>query len=149
MAKQKATWKAVERRVAEMLGGQRIPVTGRHNQETPDINHPKWAPEVKHRKMLPAWLTLLARVHAPAYVDNMVGPDFVLMRLHDVAKLPKRNNGISRPGNHVLIARSFTGVLHEAIQQATTAATKHKKLPLVVLHQKNQPIGESICVIPL
>lgn len=49
----RATWKAAERKFAEILGGTRIPVTGRHNQETPDIEHPDLAIEVKARTSLP------------------------------------------------------------------------------------------------
>ena len=30
-------WKSFERRVAAQLGGQRIPVTGRHSGDVPDI----------------------------------------------------------------------------------------------------------------
>ena len=43
----RATWKASERRFAELLGGQRVPVTGRGRGETPDIAHPVFAIEHK------------------------------------------------------------------------------------------------------
>jgi hypothetical protein len=32
-------WKQAERRIADLLGGQRIPVTGRQRGDTPDIEH--------------------------------------------------------------------------------------------------------------
>jgi hypothetical protein len=45
------TWKAVERRVARKLGGQRIPCSG--NGDIPgDVQHPYWHIEVKTRKNL-------------------------------------------------------------------------------------------------
>jgi hypothetical protein len=45
------TWKAVERKVARKLGGQRIPCSG--NGEIPgDVQHPRWHVEVKTRKNL-------------------------------------------------------------------------------------------------
>jgi hypothetical protein len=51
----RATWKAAERRVAEDLGGRRIPVTGidRHGA---DVVTPMFHIQVKLRKALPAWL---------------------------------------------------------------------------------------------
>ncbi len=49
-------WKACERRIAELLGGVRVPVTGRQRGATPDVEHPTLSIEVKSRKSLPAWL---------------------------------------------------------------------------------------------
>ena len=49
-------WKACERRVAEILGGRRMPVTGRQRGDAPDIEHEALSIEVKSRKALPAWL---------------------------------------------------------------------------------------------
>ena len=47
-------WKACERRVAELLGGKRIPVSGRTRGDCPDIEHPTLSIECKSRKKLPA-----------------------------------------------------------------------------------------------
>lgn len=64
-----STWKSLERRLASLLGGERVPVTGRtgaRGQETPDITHPIFAIEVKHRANgLPAWC-VAARTQAHA-----------------------------------------------------------------------------------
>ena len=49
-------WKACERRVAALLGGYRVPVSGRGRGCTPDIEHPTLSIEVKSRKKIPAWL---------------------------------------------------------------------------------------------
>ena len=49
-------WKACERKIAEILGGVRVPVTGRQRGATPDIEHSTLSIEVKSRKSLPAWL---------------------------------------------------------------------------------------------
>ncbi len=49
-------WKACERKIAEILGGVRVPVTGRQRGATPDVEHPVLSIEVKSRKSLPAWL---------------------------------------------------------------------------------------------
>lgn len=48
------TWKNTERKIARLLNGRRIPVSGRAGQ--PDIDHPFLAIEVKSRKQLPRWL---------------------------------------------------------------------------------------------
>jgi len=58
-------WKACERRVAELLGGRRVPVTGRQRGDAPDIEHDALSVEVKSRKSLPAWLLgALDQAHA-------------------------------------------------------------------------------------
>lgn len=49
-------WKHVERKIAELLGGKRIPITGRARGETPDVEHELFSIEVKHRENLPLWL---------------------------------------------------------------------------------------------
>jgi len=49
-------WKACERRIAELLGGRRVPASGRTRGDCPDIEHPALSIEVKSRKALPAWL---------------------------------------------------------------------------------------------
>lgn len=50
------TWKHVERQIARILGGERVPVTGRQRGSAPDIEHQWLSLEVKHRKALPAWM---------------------------------------------------------------------------------------------
>jgi hypothetical protein len=49
-------WKNTERRIAALLGGERVPVTGRQRGNAPDVAHPFLAIEVKHRSILPAWI---------------------------------------------------------------------------------------------
>lgn len=51
-----STWKNAERKIASIVGGERVPVTGRQRGSAPDIEHPWLSLEVKHRKALPEWL---------------------------------------------------------------------------------------------
>lgn len=51
------SWKVAERRVAEILGGERVPVNGRIRGSAPDVAHDTLSLEVKNRKSIPAWLT--------------------------------------------------------------------------------------------
>tara|TARA_Y100001938_G_scaffold150653_1_gene242663 strand:+ start:2835 stop:3206 length:372 start_codon:yes stop_codon:yes gene_type:complete len=44
------TWKQSERDAAETIGGTRIPVTGRHSGDVPDIEHNFFAIEHKYGK---------------------------------------------------------------------------------------------------
>ena len=57
----RGTWKATERKIAAMLGGRRIPVTGRARGDAPDVAHPWLAVEVKHWAQLPARVTAAMR----------------------------------------------------------------------------------------
>jgi len=54
----RGTWKASERRMAEALGGVRVPVTGRQRGSAPDIAHAVYAIEHKYGQRL-----LSARLH--------------------------------------------------------------------------------------
>ena len=47
---QSNTWKQSERDAAETLGGTRVPVTGRHSGNIPDIDHDLFAIEHKYGK---------------------------------------------------------------------------------------------------
>lgn len=49
-------WKATERHIARLLGGRRVPVSGRGRGDSPDIAHPRFSIECKDRATLPAWL---------------------------------------------------------------------------------------------
>jgi hypothetical protein len=49
-------WKRTERSIAAVIGGQRIPITGRQRGDAPDIEHPWLSVEVKHRQHLPVWI---------------------------------------------------------------------------------------------
>jgi len=50
--KTRAAWKAIERQWAELLGGKRVPVTGRQRGDAPDIEHPTLSIEVKAGKTI-------------------------------------------------------------------------------------------------
>lgn len=49
-------WKQAERRIAAILGGRRVPVSGRQRGDAPDIEHPTLSVEVKARASFPGWL---------------------------------------------------------------------------------------------
>jgi hypothetical protein len=97
-------WKACERRIAQLLGGQRVPVSGRTRGDAPDIAHERLSIEVKSRKTLPAWLLdALAQARAatkdgrvPVAVLHQDGQQYgdalVVMRLADFVELLERSS---------------------------------------------------------
>ena len=95
-------WKSCERRVAKLLGGHPVPVSGRGRGDAPDIEHPTLSIEVKSRKKIPAWLEDALR-QAEASVKNGRLPvvvlhqdgqrytaSLVVLRLEDFSKYLKR-----------------------------------------------------------
>jgi hypothetical protein len=92
-------WKQAERRIAAILGGRRIPVSGRGLGDNPDIEHQSLSVEVKARASFPAWLEDALRQaecsarngKIPAVVlhqDRGKYPDaLVLLRLSEFAEL--------------------------------------------------------------
>jgi len=100
-----SSWKRTERAVASRLGGRRVPVTGRARGDAPDVDHPLFALEVKHRKSLPGWLkTAMHQAVAaardgrtPAVVLHEHGKyhsnDLVVLRLADLEELLRAAGG--------------------------------------------------------
>ena len=66
------SWKRTERRTAAILGGRRVPVSGRQRGDVPDVTHPWLSVEVKHRQSLPAWiLGAMSQARAAARSDQL------------------------------------------------------------------------------
>jgi hypothetical protein len=49
-------WKRFERRVADFIKGERVPITGRARGSAPDVEHNWLAVECKYRQSIPEWL---------------------------------------------------------------------------------------------
>ncbi len=92
-------WKRTERAIAERLGGQRVPVSGRQRGDAPDIAHDRLALECKRRRSVPAWLLeAMAQAEAAARPGQLPVPiihrhggqhanDLAVLRLSDLAAL--------------------------------------------------------------
>lgn len=136
-------WKNVEREIAKILGGERIPITGRvRDHGLPDIQHKKYSIEVKHRKVMPKWLSDYLGV---SFYDSN-GNKIYCCLLSEVAKT--KNLG-SFTANFAQGAdkKRLPKWLDNAIDQATKAASKNHKALLVVLHQKQWKFEDSVCFL--
>jgi hypothetical protein len=80
-------WKAHERMIAKLLGGQRQPNTGRR---APDVVSPRWVVEVKLRSRLPLWLERgLSQAEAAAKETGRM-PLLVLVRCEGKGRRARR-----------------------------------------------------------
>ena len=91
------SWKRYERRIAAVLGGTRVPVTGRSRGDRPDVEDPRLSIEVKQRAHVLGWLLkTMAQAEAAAQADQIpvvvvheVGQPYrrsvVMLRLEDFA----------------------------------------------------------------
>jgi hypothetical protein len=89
-------WKATARRIAALVGGRCVPVSGRGRGDQPDIAHSWLSLEVKDRATLPAWL-LDALDQAEASATPAQLPVAVLHRggdRHDHALIVLRLGGL-------------------------------------------------------
>jgi hypothetical protein len=87
-----------------MLGGRRIPVSGRARGDCPDIEHPTLSIECKSRKKLPAWIEdAMKQAEAsakdsqlPVAVLHQDGRRYtdclVILRLEDMANYLKKDD---------------------------------------------------------
>ena len=92
-------WKRTETAVAALLGGERIPVSGRPRGDQPDVRHDTLSVEVKLRASLPGWLTDAMNQATAASRDGRIplvvlhpkggrhADDLAVVRLSDVAAL--------------------------------------------------------------
>lgn len=93
-------WKQAETEIATRLGGVRVPVSGRGRGDRPDIEHPRFAPEVKHtrnafdlvtRAMAQAKAAAEGTAKVPLVAVHKEGQPydetFVVLRLADFARL--------------------------------------------------------------
>jgi hypothetical protein len=65
-------WKQSERAIAKLLGGERVPITGRQRGDVPDVQHSWLSVEVKCRQQLPTWLKdALCQAKAAAKGDQL------------------------------------------------------------------------------
>jgi hypothetical protein len=90
-----SAWKRTERKIASIIGGERVPVTGRQRGDVPDIRHDWLSVECKHRRSVPQWLQeALQQAQAAVRGDQLpiavIHPhgarhsdDLVVMRLGD------------------------------------------------------------------
>lgn len=138
MGKHTSTWKDCERRVAALLGGQRIGVTGRNDDSMPDVITPVFAVECKHgEKYAAQWVHELPEgwFTAPG-----IGTVYVV-RLKNVPTLRLNANNAGR----IIPSRKVPGWLKKAISQAKAGAEAHKRRPLAVIHAPRTNIGEAVC----
>lgn len=94
-------WKQAERKLAALLGGRRVPITGRIRGSAPDIQHDFFSVEVKHRETLPDWIldamnqadasnngtqisVVILHQKGMSYEDSLV-----IMRVKDLVKFDK------------------------------------------------------------
>lgn len=94
-------WKQCERKVAELLGGERIAVSGRVRGHAPDIAHGTLSLEVKSRKSIPRWLREAGEQAQAASTDGRLPVSVIhvqgkpyadalcVMRLEDLAEYTK------------------------------------------------------------
>ena len=78
-------WKVTERFVASVLGGTRVPITGRQRGDVPDIAHPRYSIEVKRRSAptaFPKWLTTAIEQADAANKDGCKTPIVVIEHAH-------------------------------------------------------------------
>lgn len=78
--KSRGRWKQIEREIAEILGGVRVPVTGRGRGSAPDVEHPLWAIEVKAGRVVSPRLRLGMRQAAAAAVGTSKTPLLVIVQ---------------------------------------------------------------------
>lgn len=138
-------WKGVERRYAQLLGGERIPVSGRGSQS--DVITPSYSVEVKSRQKLPAWLV---------QIRSWLQEEACLLLYTKVTELPPfwlvcctrmLLSGQIVIGR-VVERRSIPEWILKAVRQSVSAAQQEGRIPLVVIHEHGSRYEQDICILP-
>ena len=142
-----STWKAVERKVASFLQEKwhgdsasmiaRVPVTGRGRGSAPDIMHPWYSIEVKHRQKLPVWLK--KQVDESHFMRSVKSNPGVL-----IGPLRKIGEG---PVGTFEIERQLPKEFVEAMDQAVASMQDGHEECLIVLHEHRMKIEDSIAIV--
>jgi len=106
------TWKAVERKVARLLGGRR---TGNTGMSSPDVLHPLFSVEVKYRPRLPSLLSAgmaqakrAAKGKIPLLILKQKGQrgEYAVLEFQDLLTLLSSVGLSQQEGPHELSIRS-------------------------------------------
>ena len=106
------TWKAVERKVARLLGGRR---TGNTGMPSPDVLHPLFSVEVKYRQRLPSLLSAgmaqakrAAKGKIPLLILKQKGQrgEYAVLEFQDLLTLLSSVGLSQQEGPHELSIRS-------------------------------------------
>lgn len=126
MTRPTTTWKNFERRVATLLGGQRIPASGNGDIKG-DVLHPHFLIECKYGKQVPSTLTgwmdeavrdrdtekAFTGIEKPPLlvVQRPRGDAYAIMRLDDFAALARRAALVNpTPSQAALVRAAAVGV---------------------------------------
>ncbi len=80
-------WKKVEYKVEKMLGGKRVPVSGRARGFKGDVEHPTYFIEVKTGKQIPK---IVMKWHEKLMIAKMIAKHFTGFVIISRNKIPKK-----------------------------------------------------------
>ena len=147
-------WKNIERSIAKLIDGDRVPVSGRQRGSAPDIAHPLLSVEVKHRKSLPKNLTLILEAAEMLGRDGVVFPvgelDYQMRRLSSFITLSEQSKfqygtSITYCAVQVQLPALVKDAFDQAIQSAAQMKTKH--FPVVFLHGDRMKVTDTIVIM--
>ena len=137
-------WKNTESQIAKYLGGERVPITGRLGK--PDVEHVKWAIEVKARTVMPKWIAdMMEYLKREIYLYlEVYGKSYLCTSLQnlntvDLASLPEAQT-IQR--------KKIVGWLDYGLNQAFISKQDSDKIPVTILHQRYWKYTDSVCLVP-
>lgn len=126
------SWKQVERKVAELLNGERKPVTGRKGE---DIIHPLLYPDVKSRVEVPKTFFVNMKFFEDNYNTTILSfwnedSQYLLWRLKNTDQILNGKWGFRRESHH----KTWPKLPFEWFDHIASTCPKDK-IPVVILHR--------------
>lgn len=159
--KHKATWKNVEKAIAKKLrlywehiwlaefpGIDRVPITGRNRGSAPDIAHPVFSIEVKHRAKLPKWLKDDFDRFTECSIWSALGVGVYACRLDGLKNVSDMGAMIGAKWNNTepfTLTKRLPDEFRDAFMQAAASDVKtEEKIGLVILHEKGMKYDDCL-----
>ena len=105
-------WKRAERRIAEILGGERVPITGRHSGDVSDVKHDLFSIEVKTKKRHYQGLVQAMEQAVKASKRENTLP---LVVVHESGRQHRSDHVIMRMGDFVALLCGLDPNIHDDV----------------------------------
>jgi len=130
------TWKAVERRIAKVLGGKRNPLSGSSSRHTSgDVIHDKYYVEIKHRARIPFY-----NIFKDDFLEKKLGKKVSVLLYNKKSRycilMIDLDDFVKKEIKVVEIIRTEKIPFFKTFKETIKEARKENKIPLVIFHEK-------------
>lgn len=138
MAKMSNSWKSLERKIADLMGGKRVYRGSDFSKSLPDVSHPRFLFEAKYRSNATSmYYDFIEVLKDPDRFTVVYHKDRVALRLSVFAKIYHLQEMKELLPYHVPDKKKLSKFLEDALQQASKYEEASSKMPVVVFKRRS------------